>query len=37
LHLDRGYTAFGWVERGLEVLELIEQGDAILSATVVPG
>lgn len=36
LHLDRGYTAFGWVTDGMDVVDVIEQGDAIVSARVVP-
>jgi len=30
-HLDGAYTAFGWVENGLEVLRRIEQEDEIIS------
>ena len=37
LHLDRGFTAFGWVSSGMDVVEFIEPGDLILSARVVPG
>jgi peptidylprolyl isomerase len=36
-HLDRGFTAFGWVSSGMDVVDLLEPLDAILSATVVPG
>ena len=36
-HLARGFTAFGWVSSGMDVVDLLEPLDAILSATVVPG
>jgi len=28
-HLDGGYTLFGWVAEGMEVVDRIEPGDAI--------
>jgi peptidylprolyl isomerase len=37
LHLDRGFTAFGLVSSGMDVVDLVEPLDAILSARVVPG
>ena len=37
LHLDRGYTAFGWVTDGMDVFEAIQEGDLIVSARLVPG
>ena len=36
-HLDGGYTAFGWVVQGMEVVDRIGAGDRIRRATVVPG
>ncbi len=33
-HLDGGYTAFGWVESGGEVLDRIMEGDRLLRARV---
>ncbi|HSM07108.1 MAG TPA: peptidylprolyl isomerase [Longimicrobiales bacterium] len=36
-HLDGGYTAFGWVERGMEVVDAIAPEDRIVRAWVVPG
>ncbi|MCH2468880.1 MAG: peptidylprolyl isomerase [Gemmatimonadetes bacterium] len=36
-HLARGFTAFGWVSSGMDVVDVLEPLDAILSATVVPG
>jgi peptidylprolyl isomerase len=36
-HLDGGYTAFGWVERGMEVVDVIVRGDRIVRARVFPG
>lgn len=35
-HLDGGYTAFGWVVRGMDVVDRIVQGDRIVSVRVVP-
>lgn len=35
-HLDAGYTAFGWVVEGMEVVDLLQVGDRIVSARVVP-
>ena len=35
-HLDGGYTAFGVVETGMDVLDRIVQGDRIVRVTVVP-
>jgi cyclophilin family peptidyl-prolyl cis-trans isomerase len=35
-HLDGGYTAFGWVEEGGEVLDRILPGDLLLRARVEP-
>lgn len=34
-HLDGGYTAFGWVVEGMEVVDLLQVGDRIVSARVV--
>jgi peptidylprolyl isomerase len=34
-HLDGGYTAFGWVLDGLDVVDRIYQGDRVVSARVV--
>jgi cyclophilin family peptidyl-prolyl cis-trans isomerase len=36
-HLDARYTAFGQVEEGLAVLDLIEVGDRIESVTILDG
>jgi peptidylprolyl isomerase len=36
-HLDGGYTAFGWVERGMEVVDALAPYDRILRAWVTPG
>jgi peptidylprolyl isomerase len=36
-HLDGGYTAFGWVVEGMEVLDAIAPEDRVLRAWVVPG
>jgi peptidylprolyl isomerase len=36
-HLDGGWTAFGWVEQGMDVVDRIVRGDRVLRATVVPG
>lgn len=36
-HLDTGYTAFGWVVEGMEVVDRIQVGDRLLRARVVPG
>jgi cyclophilin family peptidyl-prolyl cis-trans isomerase len=32
-HLEMGYTAFGWLESGGDVLDLIQQGDRIVRMT----
>ena len=32
-HLDGGYTAFGWIEEGANVLDLIQQGDELIRLT----
>jgi peptidylprolyl isomerase len=32
-HLELGYTAFGWIEAGGDVLDLIQQGDQIVRMT----
>jgi cyclophilin family peptidyl-prolyl cis-trans isomerase/HEAT repeat protein len=34
-HLDGGYTAFGWVVEGMEVVDRLQLGDRIVSARVV--
>lgn len=36
-HLDGRYTAFGWVEEGMEVVDRLLVGDRIVSAAVRPG
>jgi peptidylprolyl isomerase len=36
-HLDGGYSAFGWVESGAEAMDLLQQGDRILSTRVLEG
>jgi cyclophilin family peptidyl-prolyl cis-trans isomerase/HEAT repeat protein len=36
-HLDGGYTAFGWVESGAEVMDAVLEGDRLISARVEPG
>ena len=36
-HLDGGYTAFGWVERGMEVVDALAPYDRILRGWVTPG
>lgn len=36
-HLDGGYTAFGWVESGAEVMDAVLEGDRVISARVEPG
>jgi len=33
-HLEGGFTAFGWIEQGAEVLDQIQQGDMIVSMRV---
>ena len=33
-HLEMGYTAFGWLESGGDVLDLIQEGDRIVRVTV---
>lgn len=35
-HLDGAYTAFGWVEEGMDVVDVIYEEDRILSASVEP-
>lgn len=35
-HLDGGYTAFGWVEEGVEVMDALLEGHRILEARVDP-
>ena len=35
-HLDGGYTAFGWVEEGMSVVDRIVRGDRVLRAHIVP-
>ena len=35
-HLDGGYTAFGWVESGMDVVDLLYEEDRILTARVEP-
>ena len=37
IHLDAGFTAFGWVESGFEAMDLVLAGDRILRVTVEPG
>ncbi len=36
-HLDGGYTAFGWVVEGMDVLDQIYEEDKVLTARVEPG
>jgi cyclophilin family peptidyl-prolyl cis-trans isomerase/HEAT repeat protein len=36
-HLDGAYTAFGWVEDGMDVVDLLYEEDLIVSARVEPG
>ncbi len=36
-HLDGGYTAFGWVETGMDVVDVLYEEDRILTARVEPG
>jgi peptidylprolyl isomerase len=36
-HLDGGYTAFGWLVAGAEVLDGVRQGDLLRAARVEPG
>ncbi len=36
-HLDGGYTVFGWVEEGMDVVDAIYEEDRVLSTRVVPG
>jgi peptidylprolyl isomerase len=35
-HLDRDYTAFGWVVEGMDVVDSLYELDRIIRATVVP-
>jgi len=35
-HLDGGYTAFGWVESGMDVVDVLYEEDRILTARVEP-
>jgi peptidylprolyl isomerase len=35
-HLDADYTAFGWVEEGMEVVDVIYQGNRVIGARVEP-
>jgi cyclophilin family peptidyl-prolyl cis-trans isomerase/HEAT repeat protein len=36
-HLDGGYTVFGWVEEGMDAVDLLYEEDLILVASVEPG
>ena len=36
-HLDGGYTVFGWVEEGMDTVDLLYEDDLILIASVEPG
>ena len=36
-HLGGAYTAFGWAEDGMDVVDLLYQEDLIVSARVEPG
>ena len=36
-HLDGAYTAFGWVEDGMDVVDVLYEEDLIVSARVEPG
>lgn len=36
-HLDGGYTVFGWVEDGMDVVDSLYEEDRILSARIEPG
>jgi len=36
-HLDGSYTVFGWVEEGMDVVDLLYEDDLILTASVEPG
>lgn len=36
-HLDGGYTAFGWVESGMDVVDVLFEENRILTARVDPG
>jgi cyclophilin family peptidyl-prolyl cis-trans isomerase/HEAT repeat protein len=36
-HLDGGYTVFGWVEEGMDVVDMLYEEDLILTATVEVG
>jgi peptidylprolyl isomerase len=33
-HLEGGYTAFGWIETGGEVLDRLLQGDRVVRMTI---
>jgi peptidylprolyl isomerase len=35
-HLDGGYTAFGWVESGMDVVDVLYEEDRVLTARVEP-
>ena len=36
-HLEGSYTSFGWVQEGMDVVDLLYEEDRILSARVEPG
>jgi peptidylprolyl isomerase len=36
-HLDGGYTVFGWVEEGMDAVDLLYEEDLILASSVEPG
>jgi cyclophilin family peptidyl-prolyl cis-trans isomerase/HEAT repeat protein len=36
-HLDGAYTAFGWVEEGVEVMDALQEGDRIVRLRIVAG
>ena len=36
-HLDGGYTVFGWVEEGMDAVDLLYEEDLILVASIEPG
>jgi peptidylprolyl isomerase len=33
-HLEGGFTAFGWIERGADVLDQVQEGDRIIRMTI---